>query len=743
MIVAESLETVSDPLLTAIRTGPPRDADEVVANLAKSLLPEEAQAESPAWLRPTQQRTFRRLLAALERQGGALLSDPVGSGKTFVALAVARAWNGGRATTCFVPAGLLDQWDSVARRLDLEVRLWSHERTSRGRLPPAGRGLVLIDESHHFRHAETRRYAHLSPWLVGHPVLLLSATPIVNGLADLVNQLLLTVRDDILLPRGIPSLSSIVSDAGPITALGELLFSSNERMEGRPRREERRLASPEIDEDLLAALDGLTLSRHPAVARLVRGTLWRAAASSPAALHAALTRYDSLLRHAADARAAGRPMDRRALHAFVGGAEDQLVFWALFDGPAATGELALEDADRVTDVLHHVAMLATLPDAKLDLLEAILADGRRTLIFTTAIETVRYLRNRLHSGPLAWCTGDTSGIGRWVLPRRSVLGWFAPAPVGGVIPAGAPRHLVTTDVSAEGLDLQGAERIVHYDLPWTSVRLDQRDGRAIRLGSDHARVEVVRFEPPPSIERRIEQMECLERKKSLPARVGLGDAAEAQAWPGSIGDRLLASEKLARFHDVRPIGPCGVAGVFGEGAGALVGFRLGGRSSKGSEARWSTVGWIDDEGGWSEASDRVESALRLALEAPTAVPPSELELARILSIVGYIISGRLSLLQRSRWAAPAPGPEARQLIRRLRALAADAARRRDNALLPRLERALRFAASGHTAGERALISELATSSTDLIRRLDRLPPPSPSFDPLPPVITGIIVFRKE
>jgi hypothetical protein len=58
-----------------------------------------------------------------------------------------------------------------------------------------------------------------------------------------------------------------------------------------------------------------------------------------------------------------------------------------------------------------------------------------------------------------------------------------------------------TDVAAEGLDLQRAARVVHYDLPWTPMRIEQREGRSVRYGSHYDRVEVVRFGVPAVLER--------------------------------------------------------------------------------------------------------------------------------------------------------------------------------------------------------------------------------------------------
>ena len=81
-IVAESLLAVADPLRTRLVPGPAASGAEVARALARGLAPREHSACPPAWLLPGQVRSFRRALAALERYKGALIADPVGSGKT-------------------------------------------------------------------------------------------------------------------------------------------------------------------------------------------------------------------------------------------------------------------------------------------------------------------------------------------------------------------------------------------------------------------------------------------------------------------------------------------------------------------------------------------------------------------------------------------------------------------------------------------------------------------------------------
>ena len=43
----------------------------------------------------------------------------------------------------------------------------------------------------------------------------------------------------------------------------------------------------------------------------------------------------------------------------------------------------------------------------------------------------------------------------------------------------------TTDVLAEGFNLQQAGQMINYDLPWNPMRIVQRHGRIDRIGSKH------------------------------------------------------------------------------------------------------------------------------------------------------------------------------------------------------------------------------------------------------------------
>jgi hypothetical protein len=643
-----------------------------------------------------------------------------------------------RPTACLVPAVLTGQWQAVSARLGIPAIVWSHERVSRGALPEGCGQLVLVDESHHFRNPATRRYGHLAPWLVGRRALLVSASPVPNRLAELGHQLALTLRDDALRRHGLPSLAALLDTGRGHQALSHVIIVRSAASARRPAARERVVR---LDDSTLAPLgpalalvERLRLSTRAPIAALVRSALWRAAGSSPAALGASVESYRRLLLHARDAAHAGHAPDRRTLRDLTGGLDDQLLFWDLLDPADGVTDLAPDDLQLLEELRGLVSAAARGPDSKVEQLRDLLADGRPTLVFTVARETVRHLRDRL-PGPVAWCTGERAGIGRQRVPRRAVLDWFRPD--GGGDNQGqqslGPRHLVTTDVVAEGLDLHRAERVVHYDLPWTPARMDQREGRARRAGAAHTEVEVVQLDPPPMVEARLRQLACLAGKRRLPSAVGLDEPGRALwRWRADLAERyrdVAAVEGVALL----PAGPPGI----------LAGFALHPWPATGPPLA-NHVLWWDAGAGWTEDADIVAARLetiRAAAGPELAYAPTPEHVEAALALLARPIRQRMGGLRQSRWLGPQASPAAHQLVGRLQALARAAARRRDAVTLDRLHRAIRFAGGGHTAGERAGIAGLAGSSDRaLMSALPTFLAPTPEWDAVHARLTGLVIF---
>lgn len=722
-LVAEALVEMARPASAVAGWSRASPARALGAMAAATRLP-ESQLKLPAWLRDDQKRCCRRAIAAVERHGGALVAEPPGTGKTWIALAVAHARFGGRAS-CLVPASVATQWERTAAQLDVRVRIVTHEAASRGTLPSPD-GLIVIDESHRFRNQSTRRYDHAARWVLGRPALLLTATPAVNRLADIVHQLQLALSDDVLAPWGVPSLAVLATSESLPDAICRVVLRSPGH-QSLPRREElqERPRIPRSMSALLQGIDQLALDADVPVAGLVRGVLVRSAASSPAALLAALIRYRALLESARDAGEAGRALSRAALRRWAG-VDGQLVMWPLIPDEGEMVRLPLGDLSRLDQLIELARRACAVRDPRAERLGALIKDGRRTLVFTTARATVHYVARRLGRHRVAWCTGDDAGIGNERCDRDTVLGLFRPGPKHEL----APRVLVTSDVSAEGLDLHGAERVIHYDLPWTPARLEQREGRAIRHGSAHEVAEVVKFIPPTVIEHRLGQLTILARKSSLPVRAQLLNQ-DLLAWPELLEEVAQPDDSGSLFVAVMDKGPRGI----------LTSFQLLGHDGTRSRPSGSRLVWLSAGG---EVREDVE-ALALAVRRARASDESTVLSASVPS------KGEQEILERALARAsvdslgvPA-GPDrrsARALIRRLGLLAGEAARRRDVPGFERWSRASQWLSRVRTAGTERVAATLAGASAKELERMASALPPPPPLVTWELRVTHVIAFRS-
>ncbi|MGH7658540.1 MAG: C-terminal helicase domain-containing protein, partial [Gemmatimonadales bacterium] len=556
--------------------------------------------------------------------------------------------------------------------------------------------------------------------------LLMSATPVINQLGDLAAQLILAVRDDALRAFGCSSLRGALERNHVPAALGELMVSGCGGGGGRPDRVARRECIGMAASGMcrLRGIDRLVLSRRPGVAQLIRWVLYRAIASSPAALLASLHRYRTLLLQASDAARAGIAPDRSSLRRWAGQLPDQLVLWELVESPDSQADLVTEDLEVLTQLISGLQSDSFLPDSRAVRLREILADNDPTLVFTTHRETVSYLRQHLPRH-VAWCTGSAAGWQGQRVARETVLGAFTPG--GSPISIGRqPSILVTTDVTAEGLDLQTARRVVHYDLPWTATRVDQREGRVHRLGGLHRTVEIIQFDPPPALERRLSQLSILERKGDLPRRAGIGEEARATwTWRDRVARQfghLPACGGVARVRHRE------------EGIVAAVGLYPAGSSGVTVLGCWRPRhGWTDNPG---VIDSFVQAASTMEMSSAGCLP----EITRTMGLVLPWIRRMLRRYENGRRAGN-PAPWQRRLLGRLRRQASIALRRRDARMLEVVDRAMGFVRQGHTAGEVHWLRGVEPGDDcNLLQALADVPRGEPRLPGGPPVIISILVF---
>ena len=105
-----------------------------------------------------------------------------------------------------------------------------------------------------------------------------------------------------------------------------------------------------------------------------------------------------------------------------------------------------------------------------------LLEDERGLIFTEYKDTLDYLTARLRADGMSEPVVRRLFGGSTMMDREIVKDAFTSAD-------DRARLLVATDVAAEGLNLQTACRyVLHYEVPWNPMRLEQRNGRVDRHG---------------------------------------------------------------------------------------------------------------------------------------------------------------------------------------------------------------------------------------------------------------------
>ena len=163
-------------------------------------------------------------------------------------------------------------------------------------------------------------------------------------------------------------------------------------------------------------------------------------------------------------------------------------------------------------------------------------DRRKVLVFTYFADTVEWIADFLEDavlrderlaafrGRIARHTG--AGGGQAYDPA---LGFAPDTAAPGL---GYPDRydiLVTTDVLAEGVNLQQARHIINYDLPWNPMRLVQRHGRIDRIGSKHREVFIRCVFPDTRLDELLGLEERLNRKiAQAAASIGVGEVIPDQ-----------------------------------------------------------------------------------------------------------------------------------------------------------------------------------------------------------------------
>jgi SNF2 family DNA or RNA helicase len=417
-----------------------------------------------------QHETVRKVLRHFK--GRALLADEVGLGKTIEACLVLKEyWARGmvRKALVLAPPSLVTQWkgeltekfgfapaspDGAEFRRDPE-RFWKSESLvvasiAMARLEPhvgalAGTpwDMVIVDEAHCLKKRASANWK-LVDSLEKRFILMLTATPVENNLIELYN--LITLLKPGLLATESEFRKLYVNAAKPkspknperLRALLAEVMVRNTRSAADVRLPHRIAASvvvtpSDTEAELYERVSAFVAARYKTgkhARAMALDWMQRQAGSSPQALHR------SIVRRLSDH---DRP-DR---------------------SDAAELESILDLASRVGDGSKGLRLGEMLAGRK-----------AKTVVFTEFVPTLEHLAEicRRRNIRCALFSGDLSRGDK----DAAIARFRDEADV-----------LLSTGAGGEGRNLQFADTVINFDLPWNPMRLEQRVGRVHRIGQEH------------------------------------------------------------------------------------------------------------------------------------------------------------------------------------------------------------------------------------------------------------------
>lgn len=145
----------------------------------------------------------------------------------------------------------------------------------------------------------------------------------------------------------------------------------------------------------------------------------------------------------------------------------------------------------------------------------------RAVVFAERVATLQWLREavtkdlRLKPEQVAVLHGSLSDV-----EQQSIVESFkqASSPI---------RLLITGDLASEGVNLHSqCHELIHFDIPWSLIRLEQRNGRIDRYGQKHS-PQITTLLLDPSCERFAGDVRVLQKliEKEHEAHTALGDSA--------------------------------------------------------------------------------------------------------------------------------------------------------------------------------------------------------------------------
>ena len=217
-----------------------------------------------------------------------------------------------------------------------------------------------------------------------------------------------------------------------------------------------------------------------------------------------------------------------------------------------------KDRDTLASMSVQLESLKDRPDPKLDTLREVMAatPSQKVAVFTAFQDTASYLKERIQSQPdvlrdRSWTVvigSETSADA-----RTRELERFCPESVTGeqgFVPEGGEVDVIlSTDILSEGQNLQQAQAVLSFDMPWNPQRVVQRNGRIIRLRSPHDTAYLYTLLPKQGDLDRLLKLEAKLQAKIMAANASVGMEtpvlADVETESQVYADLTTFAERLA------------------------------------------------------------------------------------------------------------------------------------------------------------------------------------------------------
>jgi superfamily II DNA or RNA helicase len=363
-------------------------------------------------------------------------------------------------------------------------------------------------------------------------------------------------------------------------------------------------------------------TRRDAGLTSVRRTSWLAVTATPAerAMHDALTEYARLVwrqqgpwsaarlamivllrRACSSAAALARSIERRMAW-LTGGVDDEIQLGLPFgdEGSDEEPERALAgpglpELDRERHLLQQILDLAhdaRSGESKLRAIRRLLRrTGESAIVFTEYRDTLAHLAAALDE---FGCVELHGGLGP--VERQHILHRFV---------SGSARILIATDAASEGLNLHVRCRLViHLELPWNPLRIEQRVGRVDRIGQQK-RVHQLLLVAAGTAEQstvathiqeraaRVEQTMAAMRPEGVDERavaeriLGLAPPPQGEASAAALPDGIFVADLRARAMEEAARGAAARRLTSNPGSPAIGGRPFAAAAPNGMRAWWS------------------------------------------------------------------------------------------------------------------------------------------------------------